>query len=202
LQSGLLTNEEQIMNSKLWLGVVAALGLCGVSVSQGCAPVASDYEDEEAELGSVAQAFTATQCSRATAVASFQSGYFWESSTNYGTACNAVDEDGAGGLYLGYYSNVKSSSLPTNKADCENVTMRTVFYTQDADEWVIADDQSSQGEWVPKLFGGGMECTVLGGFFPPQGSGHPVRVATTVRRPLSSGFKTYPFSVTLVKKPS
>lgn len=176
-----------------------AVGVCLPIVMSllGCSAEMAEDED----LGEVSLAFNASQCSTATAAHTVTAGgpFNWASPSNYGMACNAVDDLAPrSGLYLPYYSKAQG---PTNQAQCEATTIRTVFYTRPAagGAWVVADDESHAGVWTPEPFGG-FTC-YLSTSFPPQ-VGQNVRIATTVRRPSGSSFVVDPFNTAINRKPT
>jgi hypothetical protein len=170
----------------------------GSLASSGCL---AEVDDGDEDISTATQAFTASQCATATAVATFSVEYSWSSPANYGGACNAVDETNGGGsgLFLPYSSSVAPLSI-TTQAACQATTLRSVFYTRSGSTWVIAKDEPHQGIWTLGPFGH-MECDGLSSSFPPPGGGIGVRVATTVRRPSGSSFITVPFATSFSRKP-
>ena len=172
--------------------------LLAILANTGCSMEAASEED----LSTVSEAFTANQCAGASAVATFTGVYSWTSSTNYGGACNAVDElSGGSGLFMPYGSGASPADLPTNQTDCQATTLRSVFYKKISGAWVIQKDESHAGVWGPKPFGG-MQCTVAETSFPPPGGGTDVRVATTLRRSNTGSLITYRFTTSFVKEPT
>lgn len=186
-----------MINHGKWLNLLASLAL--VSAAAGC----SGYDGAVDEnVDSVSQAFNTSQCATAGAVATFTGQYTWGSPSSYGTACNAVDETtGGSGLYIGYSSEPNLNALPTNQATCEQISIRSVFYTWNGSAWILQSDQSLAATWGPDPFGT-FRCLLDGTFFPPPGGGTDVRVATTVRRGSGSTLVTYPFTTLLRKKPT
>lgn len=179
------------------VGLLCLLAAAGSSL--GCSAEMASEDD----IGNVSQAFNASQCSTSTALATFSGEYTWSSPSNYGTACNAVDETtGGSGLYIGYGSQIDANQAPANQTDCQNTTIRTVFYTRSSSSnpWSLVQDESHQGVWTAGPFSS-FYCDQLSTFLPPPGGGIDVRVATTVRRPSGSSFVTYPFYSQLIRKP-
>ena len=184
---------------KFYCGVAKAFCLfAAVGSLTGCS---ADVADEEG-LDSVSQAFNASQCATATAVATLGGEGSWELPGDYGTQCNAVDN--LGFLVDDYYSSTNTfTGGPNTKANCLATTIRSVFYTRpdSSSPWTFLDDRSGPGEWVPNSIGGGFYCTLSTGIDAP-GVGADVRVATTVRRYGSgSAFKAYPFSTGASRDP-
>lgn len=175
---------------------MAGLGILGTLALWGC-----ETQPVEREVELATSAYNASQCASATPVATFSGEYFWSSSSNYGTSCNAVDEtSGGSGLFLPYGSGANPNALPTSQSACESVFIRTVFYTKTGSTWVLQKDESHSGVWGPLPFGA-TGCSLEGTSFPPPGGGIDVRVATTVRRPSGSSFVTLPFTTTFSRKP-
>jgi hypothetical protein len=175
---------------------ITGLGLIGALAVGGCG---TELDEEDVDVST--SAFTASQCARATAAATFTGEYVWGSATNYSTACNAVDETtGGSSLFQPYGSEVNPSKLPTTQSACQSVTIRSTFYTKSGSTWVLAKDESHAGVWGPLPFGA-VGCSLPGTSFPPPGGGIDVRVATTVRRPSGSSFVTLPFTTSLSRMP-
>jgi hypothetical protein len=115
------------------------------------------------------------------------------------TAEQCAETTGGSSAYLPYGSYVVESSLPTTKAACQAVTIRSVFYRTYMGGWVIQKDESHTGVWGPIPIGR-TGCSLEGTSFPVPGV-PGVRVATTIRRPSGSSFVTYPFTTSFQRKP-
>jgi hypothetical protein len=191
------------MNSSNVLSAAGRLGAIAFAMAMsGCAMDAGLEGEAEEDLGSVSSAFTSNQCASATAAATVSGQFVWNSPSNYGGNCNAVDHAGASSLYLPYGASITANQGPTTQATCEATYIRTVFYKKNGSGvWVAQKDESNYGVWQAGPFGV-MECANLGTSYPPQGTGVQVRMATTARRPSGSSFVTYPITAVIWRKPT
>ena len=184
---------------KFYCGVAKAFCLfAAVGSLTGCS---ADVADEEG-LESVSQAFNASQCASATAVATLGGEGSWELPGDYGTKCNAVDN--LGFLVDAYGSSSSTfSGGPNTRANCRATTITSVFYTRpdSSSPWTFLEQQSFPGEWLPGIFDGPFWCS-LSTYIEAPSPGADVRVATTVRRYGSgSAFKAYPFTTSAYRDP-
>lgn len=203
LAPGQVGSRKKDINTSKAVSVAGRLGPIAFAIAMGgCALEGGAYADEE-ELGSVSSAFTSNQCASASAAATFVGQFIWNSPSNYGGACNAVDHAGASPAgYMPYGASITANQRPTTQATCEATYIRTVFYKKNSSgAWVAQKDESHYGVWQAAPFGG-MECVNLDTSYPPQGSGVEVRMATTARRASGSSFVTYPITASIWKKPS
>lgn len=160
----------------------AALGLS----ASGCYAPADSSFDEDENVGSIEQNFTASQCSTAVALATSSQRFSYRSSTNYGTACNALDVQN---MHVFNKSNVVAytGTLPTTESSCKATYLRAVLYTntagtQTTGAWVVEKDVSSVGVWS------GSSCSVKSINFGRLKPLFSYRIAATARTDLGGTF--------------
>ena len=163
-------------------GLMLALGWAFL----GCSAQTGGGAEED--LGTIQQRFNASQCSTATAVQTFASGWNYVSTTTYGTACNAVDVTSYGSDRTSHV--LYSGTLPTNSTDCTNTFLDTLLYHDSGGTWVLDQSLETQGVWS------GSACSVdsisLTFFLTP---GVSYRDASTARTWFGSNFTARQFTV-------